>query len=247
VILRFEWKRGEAEKYLREALRLAPGDAGVRQPLVLLLQSDGRFDEACRHIDDALHLDPLSRPLQHLLAWLYYYARRYEEALEVCGRILELEPHHYQTLAVQGLIYTALHRYDDAIRALNLCGGVIYSAYACGLCGRSADARAMLEATERRAESVWVAPSGLAAACVGIGEYDKAFHYLERACEVRDPIMTVFAVLPIFDPLRGDPRFGRLLGKIGIPESFDPARISMALSSSFLAGRPGGQASAKSF
>lgn len=239
VILRFEWKRAEAEKYLREALRLAPGDAGVRQPLVLLLQSDGRLDEACRHIDEALHLDPLSRPLQNLLAWLYYYARRYEKALEVCGRILEFDPHHFHTLAVQGLIYTALHRYDDAIRVLNLCGGIAYSAYACGLAGRTADARELLETMERRAESSWVAPSGLAAACVGIGAYDRAFDYLERACEVRDPIMTVFAVLPIFDPLRADPRFGRLLGKIGIPETFDPARISMTLSSSFLSDRPG--------
>lgn len=243
VILRFEWRRREAEKYLREALRLAPGDAGVRQPLVLLLQSDGRFDEACRHIDEALHLDPLSRPLQNLLAWLYYYARRNEEALDVCDRILEFDPHHYHTLAVQGLIYTALNRYDDAIRVLNLCGGVAYSAYACGLSGRGAEARELLKATEQRAESAWVAPSGLAAACVGIGEYDKAFHYLERACEVRDPIMTVFAVLPIFDPLRGDPRFGRLLGRIGIPESFDPARLSMVMSSSFGSGRSGGQTS----
>ena len=162
-----------------------------------------------------LHLDPLSRPLQNLLGWLYYYARRYEEGLDVCGRILEFEPHHLHTLGVQGLIYTALHRYDDAIRVLNLCGGVAYSAYACGLGGRSADAKELLETMERRAESAWVAPSGLAAACVGIGEYDRALHYLERACDVRDPIMTVFAVLPIFNPLRGDPRYGRVLGKSG--------------------------------
>jgi serine/threonine protein kinase/tetratricopeptide (TPR) repeat protein len=231
VILRFEWNRPAAEKYLREAIRLAPGDAGVRQPMVLLLQTDGRMDEACRHIDEALDLDPLSLPLQNLLAWLYYYARRYPEALAVCDRVLELDPHYYLTLAAQGLIYTALHRYDDAIRVLNQCSGGPYCAYACGLAGRTAEARELLREAERQAESAWVPPSALAAACVGVADYGRAFDYLERACEVRDPIMTGLGVLPIFDPLRSDPRFNRLLEKVGISPAFHPGRMSMSMTS----------------
>ena len=234
VILRFEWNRPAAEKYLREAIRLAPGDAGVRPPMVLLLQSDGRMDEACRHIDEALDLDPLSKQLQNLLAWLYYYARRYPEALAVCDRMLELDPHYFQTLAVQGLIYAALHRYEDAIRVLNQCAAGPYCAYACGLAGRTAEARELLEEAERRAESAWVAPSALAAACIGVGDYGRAFDYLERACEVRDPIMTVLGVLPIFDPLRPDPCFDRLLEKVGITAPFHPERLSMSMTSRFL-------------
>jgi serine/threonine protein kinase/Tfp pilus assembly protein PilF len=234
VILRFEWNRPEAEKYLREAIRLAPGDANVRQPMALLLQSDGRMDESCRFIDEALDLDPLSKPLQSLLAWLYYYARRYEEALAVCDIMLALDPHYHQTLAVQGLVYAVLHRHEDAIRVLNQCSAGPYLAYACGLAGRTAEAREMLASAERRAQSAWVPPSALAAACIGVADYDRAFDYLERACEVRDPIMTVLGVLPIFDPLRPDPRFSRLLKLVGLPASFHPEKLSMSVSSRLL-------------
>ena len=190
--------------------------------MVLLLQSDGRFDEACHQIDEALDLDPLSKPLQNLLAFLYYYARRYEDALAVCERMLELDPHYYQTLGVQGLIYTALQRYDDAIVALSKCGSEPYVAYASGLAGRTAEARELLERSELRSQSAWVAPSALAAACMGIGEHDRAFEYLKRACEVRDPIMVVLGVLPIFDALRSDSRFDRLLVEIGLPAGVHP-------------------------
>lgn len=234
VILRFEWNRPEAEKYLREAIRLAPGDASVRQPMAMLLQSDGRMDESCRFIDEALDLDPLSKPLQSLLAWLYYYARRYEEALTVCDRTLALDPHFHQTLAVQGLVYAALHRYEDAIRVLNQCSAGPYVAYAYGLAGRTAEAREMLASAERRTQSAWVPPSALAAACMGVGDYDRAFHYLGRACEVRDPIMMVLGVLPIFDPLRSDPRFSRLLEIVGLPATFHPEKLPMSMSSRFL-------------
>ena len=185
------------------------------------------MDEACRHIDEALDLDPLSKPLQNLLAWLYYFARRYPEALSVCDRMLELDPHYHHTLAVQGLVYMAVGRYEDAIRVLNQCAAGPYCIYAYGLAGRTAEARRLLEEDERRAESAWVPPSALAAACIGVGDYGRAFDYLERACDVHDPVITVLGVSPVFDPLRSDPRFSRILEKIGLPASFHPERLSI--------------------
>ncbi len=51
-----------------------------------------------------------------------------------------------------------------------------------------------------------------------IGETDEAFDWLERGYREHDPLM-VLLKLPVFDPLRSDPRFQDLLRRIGFPES----------------------------
>jgi hypothetical protein len=48
-------------------------------------------------------------------------------------------------------------------------------------------------------------------------EYDEALEWLERAFETRDPNMPYIA-LPVFDPLRSDPRFQDLLRRMNLPE-----------------------------
>ena len=48
-------------------------------------------------------------------------------------------------------------------------------------------------------------------------EYDEALEWLERAFETRDPNMP-YITLPVFDPLRSDPRFQDLLRRMNLPE-----------------------------
>ena len=47
------------------------------------------------------------------------------------------------------------------------------------------------------------------------GELDAAFAELDRALDVRDPALPHLAVAPAWDCLRGDPRFGALLTRMG--------------------------------
>ena len=47
---------------------------------------------------------------------------------------------------------------------------------------------------------------------------DKAFEYLNKAFEQREPQMTEIKVFPPFKSLRDDPRFKELVKKVGIPE-----------------------------
>ena len=47
---------------------------------------------------------------------------------------------------------------------------------------------------------------------------DKAFEYLHKAYEQREPQMAEIKVTPPFNFLRDDPRFKELVRRVGIPE-----------------------------
>ena len=53
--------------------------------------------------------------------------------------------------------------------------------------------------------------------CLGLGDIDQAFSWLQKVAEERDGSLTGISVWPHFDPLRSDPRFGALLQRMNFP------------------------------
>jgi hypothetical protein len=51
----------------------------------------------------------------------------------------------------------------------------------------------------------------------GLGELDQAFEWLDRAYEEQDWFLVWLEVDPMYDPLRGDPRFATLLDRMSFP------------------------------
>ena len=58
---------------------------------------------------------------------------------------------------------------------------------------------------------------GLAILHVSLGNLDKAFELIEKSYQERDPALVYLQVEPTIDPLRGDPRYGAMLAKMGLP------------------------------
>jgi hypothetical protein len=50
---------------------------------------------------------------------------------------------------------------------------------------------------------------------IGLGEYDRAIEWLTTAFNEGNPLFTL-RVAPVFDPLRNDPRFQKLLRAAGL-------------------------------
>src|SRR5262249_46952312 len=89
---------------------------------------------------------------------------------------------------------------------------VLGSAYAGA--GRRPEAAKVLEELHDRSKREYVMPLLFAWVHAALGETDAAFEWLERAYEDRDPFLTMAKVVPVFDKLRPDPRFDRLLRRM---------------------------------
>src|SRR6185436_14129161 len=84
--------------------------------------------------------------------------------------------------------------------------------------GRTTDAHVYLEKLLALQEESYVSPYSVAMVHIGLGDYDRAFEWLEKAYEERSAWLTWMKTGPGFNPVRNDPRFADLIKRVGIPE-----------------------------
>ena len=117
--------------------------------------------------------------------------------------------------AVQGRFDSAIARCENAVRRFGgspMVTGALGMLY--GWAGRHDDARRLLAQLEQAARVTYVSPIYRAWVYAGLWENARAFEWLDRAVEGRDPHVLHLPVKPVYDKLRGDPRFAALLRKM---------------------------------
>ena len=223
----YDWEFSAAQREHEEAIRLSPGDARARYFYGLHLMLMGRLPEAIREMRQALRLDPLSKQAISALAYMCYYGGDYEGALRECRHATALSPTYFEIYGCIGLTQIARGSLDEAIDAFReadrLTGGVFplaraFLAYALGLAGKSAEARAVLDGLYAGSEAQYVPPAYLAVAHIGLGEIEPAFRALEAAYAAKDGTLLYLRILPVFEPLRDDARFESLCRRLGLPD-----------------------------
>jgi hypothetical protein len=80
--------------------------------------------------------------------------------------------------------------------------------------GRLTEARGILDGLYAESREHYVSPVAFVMMHAGLNEADRAFEWLDRAVEDRRGWLAYLRVEPLLDPIRGDPRFGRLLEKM---------------------------------
>jgi hypothetical protein len=113
---------------------------------------------------------------------------------------------------------------DEAVAALEraneLSGGAPftlgYLALVCGRAGSTKKSRALLERAGEAAKTGYVPPSTFAFGYIGLGDWDAAFEWLDRAIEGRDPLVMPIKSYQFLDPVRDDPRYRALLRKMNL-------------------------------
>jgi eukaryotic-like serine/threonine-protein kinase len=229
VCMYYEWNWPEAEQHLLAARRLNASYLQAHVEYNIYLIQMGRLRDALEAIRLAQRIDPLSLAVTTGVAGVFYYGRRYDRAIEQCRNGLELDPQHVELNVVYGLsclekelfveAATSFERLRAIAGAPLIIGslGLIY-----GRAGEKKKAYRLLEELADMESVQYVAPFSKAMIHIGLGDKDRAFELLDQSAERRDALFCYLKVFPIFDPLRGDPRFDRLLERLHI--SNDPSQ-----------------------
>jgi eukaryotic-like serine/threonine-protein kinase len=224
IDMEFRWDWAGAEREFLRAIELNPGYATAHQWYADYLSRVGRAPEALAESRRALSLDPLSPAVNGLLGTVYYYARRPDDAIRQYRTTLALQPGQVLTRFYLGLAYLEKHAYPQAIAEFERCvqdaNGLPLTraglACAHALAGDRAEAERILADLTHGPSAERVSPSYLALVYVGLGDRDKALRAMERAADARDSYLGHIKVLPLLDPVRGDPRFQALLRRVGL-------------------------------
>ena len=226
LILFFDFDFAESKKEFERAIALNPNDATAHQwfgngPLIVL----GEFDRAIAENKRAVELDPLSLVVNTDLGVDYSMARRYPEAIEQFNKTLAMDPRFYyarfsfgMALQFNGQLPEAIAEYKKAADLTDdpLVLALLAQAYA--KAGQRDEALKLLAQMEELATKRYVGAWSFAIVHLALGEKEKAIDELQRAYRERsDPYITFIKVGPLFDPLRGDPRFQALLAKVFSP------------------------------
>jgi adenylate cyclase len=211
-----EWKWEEADESFRQAIELSPNNATSHQWYAHYLASMDRFDEALREIDRALELDPLSLPVKTEAGNIMLYGRRYDDAILRYRDAVDLDPSFLIALFRLADLYRFLDQPQDAALLWQRLGVIDGNDVLRNSAQTATDVGPQLEAAMTMAKRKGAPPVFLASMCAVAGRIDEAFDYLERGMAVRDWTLVSLAVNPLFDSLRGDPRYTDILARCGL-------------------------------
>ena len=90
--------------------------------------------------------------------------------------------------------------------------------YAYAVSGQPEKARKLIEELQAASQPEHLAPYHLAMIYFGLGEKDKAFDWLDKACEQRSTQLLWIKTLPELDSVRSDPRFQDILRRMNLAD-----------------------------
>ena len=223
----YDWDFEKGLQYLRKAIELNPKYEASGRAYASRLASNGQYDEAIQQIKASIDMYPNSIFHQADYAHILYRARRYDEAVAQIHRVLEMDPN---MTWVRRMIWVSYHLNGDQARAYewfikvqelnNVEPAIIESyRYAFGSAGWGGVLKKYSEVVRARSKPADYDPNAgsVVFASALIGDKDTAFRFLEMSLKQRDLSIPYLLRDPVYDNLRNDPRYAKLLRNAGLP------------------------------
>lgn len=219
---RYDWQWDSAERNFRAAMSADPHDPDVFVESSIMLSVMRRFDESLSCAQRACQLDSISPAARLQAGHANYASGRWAAAASHYQRLLRFTPQH--VFARWGLA--------DSLTRLGMAGNAI-AVLSEGLAVPVSGRNPLLLTSLSRIEAMIKTSGGtapvfnelhlqtndpvlLAELYGSIGELTKAFHFLEQAADRRHYRLSAVNMFPQFEPIRQEPRYRRLLQRIGL-------------------------------
>ncbi|MGH7572458.1 MAG: tetratricopeptide repeat protein [Gemmatimonadota bacterium] len=207
-----------AETEFKRAIALDPR-SHAHEGLALLYLWAGRPAEQLAEARLALENDPFSHTAIREMARALLVNGRCDEALDQLRPLKELSPPVGYAGLIGGQCYAMQRMWPEAIAEFrwaeeNSAGSApAFLGYALARAGQREEANAVLTnlLTGRKYSH---GAFGIAIVYAGLGDYDQAFGWLDKAVDENSIHRDL--MLPVFDALHQDPRFGRLKARLGL-------------------------------
>lgn len=213
---------GAAVEYARKALEVAPHEATELGSVGVLLQSLGQIEEAIALHEYNVVRSPVDPTAVYNMSLAYKYAGRLEDAERGLRRVLQLSPEYAAARYHLGETLLLLERAQEAIDVWNTETDDAYRLKGLALAYHSLGDASRAEAALNELVAGWGAqwPSEIAHVHAWRGERDDAFEWLERDFRlVGAGGWGEWRLQPLFDNLRGDPRWQAFLERVGVGDA----------------------------
>ena len=216
-----DWDWEGAGASLKRAGQLEPGSAAVLGMQAYLTRKQGRLEEAIGLYRQAIALDPLRANFQLALGDKLYNLGRYEEAKAALDKAQELNSQLASLHLTRGEVLLSEGHAEEAAAEIEKEPGewqrLTGQALAYSAAGRRQEADSALKKliAAHQNDSAYQ----IAEIYAYRGETEKAFQWLDRAIQQRDPAAPESKTDPLMKSLRHDPRYAELLNKMRLPAS----------------------------
>jgi len=220
----YEWDWRGAEREFQRAIELNPDYSTAHHWYAWYLLVVGRLPEALAEIRRARDLEPHSPIINANLGFLYYYNRQYEQSVQQARRTIEMDPALPRAhlllgaaRALQGNQKEAVAGIEQALRLSQrglsefTLAGPLYA-----LLGQRQEAQKLFQEWSELSRKKQVGALAPAMIYASLGERDRAIEYFEKALQDRS-LFPWYLRDPLLDGIRTDPRFQKLLERMGLP------------------------------
>jgi adenylate cyclase len=219
-----QWNWAAAVEITNKGLELFPNYASLYHALSTLYYIRGDKTARIETHKKGLELDPLSIEMNFFMGVAYIWSLEFEKALPFLNKVLDMVPNHRTAWEYKGWIVAFRGQYEEALAIFeklepaigyrlhrSTCLGWVYFKQ-----GKKEKAETCLQELLKLGEQASFGFSlDLATLYTCFGDFDKAFHYLEKAIKnkVGDIMMCRSDIF--LEPLKADPRFKDMEALVG--------------------------------